>query len=1796
MITPVSTFARLRDDLFRYYDTPYRLRLEEVMRERRDLLDRAGVVWQEPWVEVLRPYALTGVGARRAMEDAGAPPELLDFARSGLLDFDDIFIHQRDALASAMAGRNLAVTAGTGSGKTESFLLPLIASLLQESQSWTGTSPSGEMWWRSEKGTWSPQRQREQGRLPGMRALVLYPMNALVEDQLVRLRRALDSSAAREWLDEHRGGHRFYFGRYTGKTPVPGTPADRSAERRLRRYLSEIDRRAQRVETDDRRYYVPRIDGAEMRSRWDMQAHPPDVLITNYSMLNIVLLRSVDAGLIERTRQWLESDEGNVFHVVVDELHMYRGTAGTEVAYLLRQLLHVLGLEPDSPQVRFIATSASLGDIEVGRRFLSDFFGAAPESFDIHEGKLQPLGVPEGRDLAAYAGWFEATARAEAVDATEAAARLVESQAEEVLARATSGRAIPLTELDAAVFPESGRAPGELVSDAMVGLLRSIAAVSDDPSFTPPKIRTHLFFRNIDGIWACTNPRCSKVKDEYAHEDRRVGRLWSKPRHRCECGARVLRLMYCQTCGDLFLGGFLAPSLDEGERLHDRDRYLVAELGDLDRIPDQARERETCRDFALYWPRPVAEDDLAVKRTWKREGYRFEFRPAVFDPATGRLEVSKEGQTGWTFEVSDRGVRESEISRIPPLPSFCPQCGTDWEIFKDRPVYDRSRTRSPIRTMGTGYEKLAQVLVDSLVRELRVAGEQARRLVLFSDSRQDAAKLSAGLEKRHYQDLIRELLVEELVTGGADVDAALAFADGDRTDAARLAWQDIKARFPDLHQALNDVRDGEPGARERVQELAATVAGGRSVSTLAMAIERRLVSLGVSPAGPDPSSNWEPPWGSDGVRWDELYTWPESALPQRKQELPTTDHVELRRRIDQALLRECLLNVFSGNGRDLESLALARPSIVTTETEVPTGLSTEEFDQVVRASVRILGDDRRLQGVKTESDETPVNVRRYWEKVADVHGVDKEALATAVRRAWQPAVLGHLIQAEKLILEPPGPAHWECPSCARRHLDRAGGVCTSCTAPLPDESVEARRTEDDYYAYQATLADGGFRLHAEELTGQTDDEDATQRQACFQDIFLDDENPLVDGVDLLSVTTTMEAGVDIGSLRAVVMSNMPPMRFNYQQRVGRAGRRRDPFSFALTVCRDRTHDEYYFQHPDRITNDPPPSPYIDLRSVEIIRRSVAAAVLRDVFRALKTERPDLDLGQSVHGEFGTVSDWPAVRADVERLLAARRPATEQLVAALLHRADVDLARQRARLVEWATGSGEDSLLSEIEGALAVPSTQNELSQHLAERGVLPMFGFPTRVRDMFLWRPRRAYPWPPGGTIDRQLELAVIDFAPGSETVRDKQVHTAVGLAAYRPVGSRVIAVDPLGRCHQITLCRRCGTVRRRDSENPAVCNECSASAPDFRAFALAEPTGFRSAYRSDDFEGSFTASARAATPRISPDLNSMTSVEFAETLALSGRGDIFVINDNSGRLYRFAPDEKDDSWISVDLWLDKEARQRVKPRVNGDLRLDRRWEGALGMVKKTDALLLGRRGAVPGLDLRPYEPGRRGAWYSLGFLLRAEAARQLDIGTAELTVGYSVRHLDGRTHVEVFLADTLENGAGYCTRLGQPTDLENLLLGADRFASELGKPPHDECDSSCPDCLRDFTNLVFHPLLDWRLGRDLLDLLFGRTLDTDRWGEDERLLAEAFAADFSGRPTQLDGGAWAVEGDAGIVILRHPFELPTESGELEDVALTERLDRAYVDAEDRAGGAPIRFVSSFDLQRRPGWVVARIR
>ena len=340
MIDPIGAHGEVAESLVSYIGTAFGTRFRTLEFEREQLLRAPGSLCQQPWIEPLPRYESSGKSIDQLeLADlpglpAAAAADFRSLAACGLVGEFPLYRHQLEMLTKALTGQSCVITAGTGSGKTESFLLPLMAYLAGESLAWNpprAAPPHASDWWASDEWRdqcvplvggqrrWRrslrvPQRSHEQ-RTAAVRALVVYPMNALVEDQLSRLRRALDSPQARQWMAANRGGNRIYVGRYTGLTPVPGHEYRRPASNgrqvpdsqrieRLAAALQAAERAAQIAERysaepgrEDVRYFFPRLDGAEMRSRWDMQDAPPDILITNFSMLSIMLMRDADDGI-----------------------------------------------------------------------------------------------------------------------------------------------------------------------------------------------------------------------------------------------------------------------------------------------------------------------------------------------------------------------------------------------------------------------------------------------------------------------------------------------------------------------------------------------------------------------------------------------------------------------------------------------------------------------------------------------------------------------------------------------------------------------------------------------------------------------------------------------------------------------------------------------------------------------------------------------------------------------------------------------------------------------------------------------------------------------------------------------------------------------------------------------------------------------------------------------------------------------------------------------------------------------------------------------------------------------------------------------------------------------------------------------------------------------------------------------------------------------------------------------------------------------------------------------------------
>ena len=1783
-----AVFDSLRDYFFRYYDTPFALRDEALQRERRDLLDRDGVSWREPWIEVLRDYESAAGTVREAVNHQGTDPDLAEFAAAGLLaGIPRLYRHQSEALEAAVGGSDVVITAGTGSGKTEAMFLPIISSLLADSRTWAPSGRPAPTRWYAANGPFSPQRTGEVGHQPAIRALVLYPMNALVEDQLVRLRRTLDSPAARTWLDLHRGGHRFYFGRYTGQTPVSGYPTTASRVAELRRLLSDMELRHVRAGQLDeseplpdgrqRRDYVQSLDGAEMRSRWDMQAAPPDILITNYSMLNVMLMRERDDSFFEQTRAWIAQDPSHIFHMVVDELHLYRGTQGTEVAYLLRRLWRRLGLTERPNQLRIIASSASLQTDAT--EFLSGFFARDANRFRLIAGHPRPCGTPQGL----LAGLSDALANGDEhtrIETVRAAG--IERVGDEIRALVADQPAMSATELAALFFPASGAGARQ----ALGGLLSAGATAELARTPGAPRFRAHLFFRNVQGVWACCNPHCSEVEAEFRSESRAIGRLYAQPRLRCGCGSRVLELLYCQTCGEAFLGGYIAADTVAGETLAG---YLLPELPQLEDLPERSGGARAASIYQLYWP---SADGRPVDESWDRENrkYTFAFRKARLEPGSGHIIDSRLDGTGWRFVVTANAGQGGSIERLSGVPTKCPQCGDDWEQTRDHnwhaiPIEDGRRMASPIRTMRTGFEKVGQVLVDALVRQL---GSE-RKLVVFSDSRQDAARLSAGLEKRHYQDVVRQLLIEAVrgaCVAQQTIELAAARAAGrDAGPAATHARNQLRQR--DLLRAtrFEDLSRGElldPDERRDLDLwLGRLREGNISISSLGGVVEKALLRLGMNPGGPDVSL--QETQGTPQTSWTRLVSWGEvpEFRPDHELAPQQVSHLrEIRHSLDEELFRA----IFAGRGRDIESLGLARIRLDVDQPHAVDGLEPDTIRDLLDASARLLCERRRyIGGSVPDSDQPPSDLRRYWRAAAVATGAGNDAaIRDAVLGCAGPLISRFLVDRERLSLSSADGVAWRCPSCRHRHVNPSAGVCVSCGETLV--AAEQESIGADYYGYLATEAGEAFRLHCEELTGQTDRQDAAARQSRFQRIFLEgSEIPRVDEIDLLSVTTTMEVGIDIGSLNAVLLANMPPMQFNCQQRVGRAGRRLDPLALALTICRGRSHDDYYFARPSEIVSKLPMSPYLDLARPEIVQRTLAAEALRLAFRALPAAGEPVDLGDNVHGQFGSTTDWPRCHDRVVEWLQGHATVIREAADGLLQETEIADALTRDGLVGYVT-----TALPAVIDQVATEHPDRDLSQALADAGELPMFGFPTRVRYLYTKHPHGGSDgWPPSGVIGRSIDVAVSEFAPTAQVIKDKLIHTAIGIADWSPGRPRPRSnPNPLGEIRTVSYCRQCLYLTPGPTDR-VFCPVCGADASRYRQAELAQPEGFRTDFGGSDFEGSFEWAPRSLTPRLVTEATAMRSVAVAAARVESWRGRVYTINDNGGNGFRFAPCH-DGGYVALEA---VERADALQLHIPGHRRNEAR-ELSLAAIAVTDAMLIGidQEGIAPGMSLDATRSvARRASWYSLGFSLRDAAARFLQIEKRELRVGlHVVPSLGGTAVPRVFLADALENGAGYCSYLGRPEVVPQFLTAVRNYLSELASGSHGtDCDSSCYDCLREFYNMSFHPLLDWRLASDMLALAEGGGVKYEAWNRIELACAHDFANAFDGTPTQLDCGVAAVVGEGRVLVVSHPLEEVT--GELLGPRLSQALAELELRGHGLADGDQIRFVSSFELQRRLG-------
>ena len=1794
--TPSQAADHLKESIASYIESQYRISHPLVFAERSDLLRERGVLAQDPFIEATPAFAPARL--LRALEQqypGNIVPGLSSLVEHGVpVDRFPLYTHQEEALlASFSDAPNLLVATGTGSGKTEAFVLPILSRILKEASGWSPPRGSGtEGFYNLDNQTWEHSR-RQETREAGIRAIILYPMNALVNDQMSRLRRVLSLGGSPDWQRENLNGNLIHFGMYTSLTPPTRGPEQDVKREEFEAYLQQLTEEWVSLSEELRSTgNWPAVGGPEMLCRWDMQAAPPDILVTNYSMLEYMLIRPIESPVFDATRDWLARGDDRAITLVLDEAHTYTGAKGTEVAHLVRRLKERLGIRPGSDKFRAIATSASIpsksGAAGELSKFVSDLFGEPQETFTlIHAGvqdqkpnarvsDSQSLGAfakfhdefthddpwPSIRDLSESLGLTEPN---EEEDPQVALHQLLSDNEDLKWVRARTARnATLLSDLSRECWP--GAEP-EVQERAVAGLLAAGSFARPMPlPDTPPilSMRLHSFLRGLPGLWGCLNPDCPEIPELHRGE-RPVGRIYSDPRPWCSerCGARVLELFSCRKCGLLFAGGI--P--DSG-------------IGGLWPWSDDFSEEPIeLADYQLF----------GLERPHDRHEFQYRSIKSTLecsaDDPSARLSIEVEPATDWD---------DGEI--LGPFPSQCPRC-QNYRSPGGREIVEPLRTRGP--------RSISVVMEDTLRVQPGVEaanGEGGRKALVFSDSRQDAAQLAGDVRTDHRYDVFRQMLYRILHScskcgGTGIVLEAEPYYIGRETTVTKtacdecngdgrslrpqlIAYEELRRKAIDLQIELGiNPTDGHlADAFERLKENDSSVySDARMTFDLAARREISQDDFGLEPLG--------------------LAMW-SLALPEQ------TGHLDPLTEVETQLLLQTVARILATEKILLppEPLMpwewLSDDRIQPYEKQLIIPAHSRQGDYLIPynlqprrklgrylgAIARTLVADGRIQN----ADEWLEALR--WPLWNALTGFSVLVPVGAAVRSHRP----HGIRVDSFSLGPIWDHVYRCVACRFVMGEALLGVCYRCGQFA--ELVEAE-TIRNYFRRAALFAEPGsgypdpFPIQTAAHTAVVGKREARNIERWFQNLFRDSEVPEDRRVDILSVTTTMEMGIDIGSLLSVGLRNVAPTVANYQQRAGRAGRRGSAVASVVTYALDRSHDQYYFHRLTEIVTEPPRVPVLYLENEVIAQRHVRSHVLGGFF--LRRTGPDAPV--DLFGAWGTAEQFleGEGHSELERHINENRDALLDQTGAVIQET------LNFKLDGWLS-----AIPDEVEDVARGGSPTDGLLESLMRDGLLPKYAFPVDVVKLSipqdddqedLYESQDFY-----SGIPRDLQIALTEYAPGAEILQWKFPEAYI----YRSAG----VYDPSARLPDyapnevLNECRRCRAVSLTSTEEDrhSTCPECGS--PDMlnmpyltpRGFTVdaARPEGGREAYKSGGRErAGFTPSAQllvgaSANTHVgnghsfAPALHSAVHVGdlFARNMGPDRENPGFVLCHRCGR-------HMDPENLGRHLYPANVPPHRgyaIGPRAGdpcpNSVEFDNRV--VLGHRFKSEVILLAVN--LPDfLDAPMMDPSGKAVWYSFGTLIAEAAARYLQIDPDEVQIGVRpTRDIYGRVNGEVFIYDNVPGGAGYARTI------EDNLREIVELAQQMGQNCHNpNCSGSCYHCLLGYRNQQIHNLLDRNLATAVIDfVLAGR----------HPVIGRQHAVRLSSGVEAYLRSSWAlVDADE----CPEPFGAVFENDDAVRVGilpihpLSARPTSSQLGRMGEASGVSPRVYTTFDLARRPFWV-----
>lgn len=1642
-----STHNALKRKLIDYIRAQYLGENRLLLNACNNILEEKGVLYQEPYIEANPAYKILENGINHANIPINIKKILIEMTNKKLGVFRNPFKHQVDALESFYRGKDLFVTTGTGSGKTECFMWPMVSSIIDEAKT------NSESW-----------QQR------GIRALMLYPMNALVSDQVGRLRKM---------IGDVNGGFRdvFYnnvnddnartpqFGMYTGRTPYPGD-SDLDQDKNLARTLSEnligreetIKKKLIEIGKFPAKYnlgeYVENLKNgkhithdkdAELLSRQEMQQLCPDILITNYSMLEYMLIRPIEQSVWKQTRLWLNASEDNKLLIVIDEAHMYRGSSGGEVALLIRRLLHKLRIKRD--KVQFILTSASIpGDSEESVKEFSSNITAQKvqdSTFDIIYGTQQEIEDNDSIDLSApqlmninidefqgnedrkldairdFAHMFESSKKTELNSYPDSQYWLFDflenCKPMNTILKECRGHTVSYDALSKKIFPNESDVIARKATETLLAIA-PLAKNKENQVLFPARL--HMMFRGLQGIFACCNPDCTEKK---SYEGITIGKIYfGKSRNNCECcDSKIYELVNDRRCGALFLKGYMYQNgIDPN--------FIWNELGE--------QFDDSMKEVHLY-----------------------------IIPKEGRFKKSKETKICWLNAITGKffdndkyanqkgflhvAYNNKEQKGKPGTLAYytCPKCEKSHLNVSD---FVTKGNESFYNLVSEQLNVQPPTIFDDLM--LQILPNAGRKVLLFSDSRQRAAGLAKDLTRTADDEATRKIVVI----------AAQKLED----------WANRNDKKPTMDLLY--------------------------ITFLEVASTNNLQLF----------------YGEEKMSFIEdkkkIKDQCERAI-RKKREL---DYVSLKSRFTSTpgLYDEQLLKLMCSSYRSLTDIGLCfiKPCSDGVLEEVEDDLedanikiSIEEFSKLFSAWANIIMKDSYALG-DTINDGVRKNVRstRY-----DRFGIpSNDKLPPSIKK-----ILSNRNYSEeevstinkcflKYTASPQGNENkylnlslislyynlnqewYHCKKCSGVFANTLWGMCAHCG----DSNVVAMNENDlqrfDFWrkpvldAMENNNSNLITSINTEEHTAQLSHKDQRQKmwsttedyEMRFQDVHINEDMP----VDILSCTTTMEVGIDIGSLTAIGLRNIPPMRENYQQRAGRAGRRSAAISTIVTYTDNGPHDSHYFLNPSEIISGKVRKPWIDVGNVKLIERHMNMIIITEYLSLVGEGIDKLSIVkyfEQFHlGFCNFLSGYSKTDSEMEMLV----PNTQLIELSTIKcslREKLDNIKQKVKdnPIDYINEKQDPKSILDV----------------LYEESVLPTYSFPKNVVGFFIEDKN-------GGTIeqkpDRSLDMAISEYAPGRIIIVNKKTYKSGGIYNFhskfrknyyekpaRPYFENGEYFRNLYFC-KIDFCGWFGLQSPEENE----CPFCKKNNIGVRN--LLKPWGFAplNATSIPESEAENEISyAEEPCYSATPTQDDMAPTGFINIKKAKRPDQTLIVLNNGPKGKGFNVCKDCGAAVTGEEELTKEIKKPFKhPMKTKNCYHNDTDNVVLGHNFKTDMVVFEfavDRYKINAENINSDDLWIKTASVSLSEAMVLAAGRMLDIEFKEIRSGYRLRYSTNIVFVDIFLFDSLSSGAGYSSEVANKTT--ELFEETQKILQEC------RCTSSCHECLNHFWNQRVQGKLD---------------------------------------------------------------------------------------------------------------------